>query len=502
MLKILTTKQIREADEFTIKHQPIASTDLMENACRAFVDWFVDHFHGPYSILVVCGTGNNGGDGLGIARLLHKKKYDVQVIVIRISQSQSADFNKNLSRLPKMIKIATIGESDPIEFPESEIIIDAIFGSGLSRPLEGVMADAILELNNKKSIRIAVDCPSGFMMDSTLSSDPCIRADHTVTFQVPKLSFLFPQSFPLVGHWHLVDIGLDKNFIENSESNYFLIDKESVGKIIRPRSKFNHKGNYGHSLIMAGSLGKIGANILATKAALRAGGGLVTSLTPSCGYVSLQTAVPEAMVISDPGLNELTQLPDLESFNAVGIGPGMGTSEKTIELIAILFKSGFSNIVLDADAINIISSNQTLQNLVPNGSILTPHPGEFKRLAGEWANDFEKLDKQKALASKLNSIIILKGAHTSIALPGGEVYFNCTGNPAMATGGSGDVLTGIITGLLAQGYSPKDASILGVYWHGLAGDYALESRSTIIASDIIEALPGSLKWLLAVQQIE
>lgn len=495
MLKILNTKQIREADEFTIKNEPIASIDLMERACHAFVDWFVERYSEQYSILVVCGTGNNGGDGLGIARILHKRNYDVKVSIVRPGKSQSFDFKENLFRLPKAINLNTIGIHDAIEFPEADIVIDAIFGSGLSRPLDGLAAKVVSTMNEMNAIRIAVDCPSGFLMDDN-SAGPCIRAHQTVTFQVPKLSFFLPQSADFVGHWYLVDIGLDKAFLDQADSRYFLIDEQGIKKIIHRRNKFDHKGSNGHSLIMAGSFGKIGANILATRAALRIGSGLVTSLTPSCGYLALQIAAPEAMVLTDSDVNELTTLPELKPFSAIGIGPGIGTSARSAKLLVDLFSKTTATCVIDADGINLISANLDSQKLIPALSILTPHPGEFRRLAGDWTNDFEKIEKQIEWSSRLNSIIVLKGAHTSIAMPNGEVYFNATGNPAMATGGSGDVLTGVITGLLAQKYSPQHAAILGVYVHGLAGDFAAKSKATIIASDILNELPVAMKSLL------
>lgn len=494
MIKILSAQQIKDLDAFTIKEQNIRSIELMERACIAFTDYLVHKFDSSKSILVVCGTGNNGGDGLGIARILTLLTYPVKVYVIRGGASESNDFKENLSRLPSSVDCIALQGGMPFEFPESDIIIDALFGSGLNKSLEGIYAKAVDSINSKNAIRVSVDIPSGLFSDSH-SSGAIVKADYTVSFQFPKLCFLLPQYQAYVGQWVVVDIGLDKGLIGNVNLNHFLLDESSIKKLIRSRKKFDHKGDHGHSLIIAGSKGKIGANILATYAALRTGSGLVTSLTPKCGQVALQTVVPEAMILIDPEDDYLTQLPDIQKFSSIGVGPGIGLEKKTINFLSSLLSHEIIPSVIDADALNILSENRELQRLVSRNSILTPHPGEFRRLVDDWANDIERLSRQRSLSARLKSIIVLKGAHTSIAFPNGDVFFNSTGNPAMGTGGSGDVLTGILTSLLAQGYLPPDAALIGVYLHGLAGDMAVQERHTIIASDIIEKIPFALKRL-------
>jgi hydroxyethylthiazole kinase-like uncharacterized protein yjeF len=486
MIKILSTPQIRELDRYTIESEPIASIDLMERACQAFVDWYVIRFQSDSAVLIVCGTGNNGGDGLGIARLLSQRKFNVIVCRVSGESKPSADYTTNLNRLPGEVKQITFQKEKGL--PSCDVLIDALFGSGLSRALQGVYADAVLQINTSMAIKIAVDIPSGLFADEN-SDGPIVQADFTVTFQLPKLSFLLPQNEKWVGEWHALNIGLSSTFIQQSATRHFLVDTESIKKLVKPRDKFSHKGDFGHALVIGGSYGKIGANVLATRAAIRAGSGLVTSLVPKCGYAVLQSVVPEAMVLADEEEKILVRAPDISGFTSIGIGPGLGQDPRTVAFLANLFSHEITPCVIDADALNILAEHRDIQNLISANSILTPHPGEFRRLVGNWKDDFERLEMQRILSAKLKSIIVLKGAHTSIAMPNGDIFFNSTGNPAMATAGSGDVLTGLLTALLAQGYKPHDAALIGVFIHGLAGDLATKKRYSIIASDIIEEIP-------------
>lgn len=499
MIKILSTEQIRELDRHTIEHEPIRSIDLMERACVAFVDWYFERFQSFQRILIVCGTGNNGGDGLGITRMLSHMRFDVTVCLVQGDLKPTSDYTTNLNRLPATVKRIDFQKGNSL--PESDVLIDALFGSGLSRPVDGIWADAVLQINQAQAKKIAVDIPSGLYADSN-STGPFVQADYTISFQLPKLAFLLPQNENSVGKWNVVDIGLSKKFIEEAKTLHYLVDAESIRKLIKPRNKFSHKGSFGHSLIVAGSYGKIGANVLATRAALRAGSGLVTSFVPKCGYSIIQSSVPEAMVLTDSDETILTTVPDVLPFTSIGIGPGLGRDAKTVSFLKRILSQKESPCVLDADALNILSYNLDIQNLIPENSILTPHPGEFKRLVGDWKNDFEKLKLLCGLSDKLKSIVVLKGSHSAIALPHGALYFNPTGNPAMATGGSGDVLTGILTALLAQGYRPTDAALIGVYVHGLAGDLAAKKRFSVIASDIIEEIPAAFAWVTSISSSE
>ncbi len=500
MLKILSTSQIKALDEYTIRHEPIASIDLMERACHAFVSWFTLHFDITKRVGVVCGTGNNGGDGLGIARLLKEWGFQVKVWIIRGSVPESSDFKINLQRLSEKVEVSEIiTESDQGLFADHDILIDAIFGSGLSRSPEGIYAQAIRCINRTNAVRVAVDIPSGLMADKP-SDGEIIQAHHTVTFQLPKLSFLLPENGLAVarpddligrGEWHVVNIGLNQEFIRKAERNYFLLEKNDIKKILHERSKFSHKGNFGHALLIAGSYGKIGAAALGARAAMRSGLGLLTVHVPTCGYDIIQISVPEAMASVDTSDTLFSLVPRTENFSSVGIGPGIGQDKQTIKALAALLEAVGKPIVLDADAINILGSNRELIQLIPKGSILTPHPKEFERLVGSWSTDFERLEKQLEFSRETNAVVLLKGAHSSITTPEGKIYFNNTGNPGMATGGSGDVLTGLVTGLLAQGYTSEESALLGAWIHGLAGDCAAKrlSEEALMASDIIDYLP-------------
>ena len=492
-MRILNTKQIRELDAWTIQHEPITSIDLMERASRAFVDWFTLHVGTTKKVGVVCGTGNNGGDGLAIARMLHEWDYQVKVWIVRGGVPESEDFKANEGRLPeKIFKREVKTADDPCDFDECDVLIDAIFGSGLSRPPADLYAHVINKINQSAVIRIAVDIPSGLMADSP-STGSIVRADYTVSFQLPKLAFMLPEYYPFTGQWETVDIGLDKSFISQAETPYFFTRTKDVRRILKLRSKYDHKGTFGHALLIAGSYGKMGAAVLAARASLRAGLGLLTVHAPQCGYEILQSAVPEAMAHVDEDPRIFSGSPDLSSYTAIGIGPGLGQDARTVKAFGKLLENFDKPMVIDADALNILGGNRELMGRIPSGSILTPHPKEFERLTGPWKDDFERLKILRELAVSLKSVVVLKGAHTSIATGKGVVWFNSTGNPGMATGGTGDVLTGILTGLLAQKYTADEAAIVGVFLHGLAGDLAVSEcgMDALIASDIIAHLPGA-----------
>ncbi|MCK6616396.1 MAG: NAD(P)H-hydrate dehydratase [Cyclobacteriaceae bacterium] len=495
MIKILSADQIKALDAYTIAHEPIASIDLMERACRAFCSWFSQHIDDSKKIGIVCGTGNNGGDGLGIARLLCEWGYTVKVWIVRGSVTESDDFKKNLERLPKEVEVAQIASAPADnQFAGCNVLIDALFGSGLSRPVEGIYARVVETINQTEATRISVDIPSGLFADKP-SSGIVFKAHHTVSFQLPKLAFFMPANHPFVGAWKTVDIGLSKEFINQAKTSNYLLSKKYLKKILKIRSTFDHKGVFGHALLIVGSYGKMGAAVLASLAALRSGTGLLTAHIPKQGYAILQSSVPEAMVSVDEDDASFTRVPELGAYNAVGVGPGIGTNTTVTKALVQLMEQYRRPMVLDADALNILSANPALQALIPEGSILTPHPGEFKRLVGEWKNDFDRLERQRKLAIDLKSVILVKGAYSSIATPSGEVFFNNTGNPGMAKGGSGDALTGMVTALLARGYSSVEAAQLGCWLHGLAGDLAMQEKGAegLITSDLIEKIPDALK---------
>ena len=495
MIKILSSSQIKQLDAYTIQHEPVSSIELMERACQAFTNWFVEKYDATHRVGIICGTGNNGGDGLGIARMLHAWNYPVKVWIVRGGVKETTDFQINLQRLENKISVAEITTEVSTEnFSDRTLLIDAIFGSGLSRPVEGIYEEVIDCLNSTKAIKISVDMPSGLFADQH-SGGEIFRAQHTVSFQLPKLSFLMPENNLYVGDWHLVDIGLSKKGLSDIHSRHYYTTLKSVRKLVKQRNKFDHKGKFGHALLIAGSTGKMGACILAAKACLRSGVGLLSAHVPEKGHVIIQSAVPEAMASLDNSSDYFSGIEPVNQFDTIGMGPGIGQHADTKNAITKLLKSFTRPMVIDADALNIMATHAELLELIPAESILTPHPKEFERLTGSWSNDFERLVKLERFSKKSNAVVILKGAYSTIACPSGNIFFNSTGNPGMATAGSGDVLTGILTGLLAQGYSAEEAAILGVFVHGLSGDLAAREKGSIslIGGDLIDFLPFSFK---------
>ncbi|MET7254126.1 NAD(P)H-hydrate dehydratase [Dyadobacter fermentans] len=491
-MKIFHVEQIRAMDAYTIAHEPIASIDLMERASQAFVRWFCNQYVNTRPIAIFCGKGNNGGDGLAIARILSGCGYDVQVFIAEYTLNATDDFRQNYARLGNHLAPRRIHSENDLPTLGSKVVcIDALLGSGLSRPVEGLLSIVIQYLNGLPNRLVSVDIASGLYTDqSNGPEDVIIKPKYTVTFQLPKLAFLLPQNAEYVGEWHIVDIGLSTSYITDTATPNFFTDKFEAEKRIKPRQKFSHKGTFGHAVIIAGSYGKMGAAVLSGRACLRSGVGLLTMHVPTCGYEIMQVSVPEAMTTVDEAEKYVSKLPDLSSATAIGIGPGLGQNPATVKALEKVLEQSKVPVIIDADALNILSTNRHLLYKLPENTILTPHPKEFQRLVGESGDEYERLEKARAFAAKYKAIICLKGANTAVVLPNGEIHFNSTGNPGMATGGTGDVLTGIITSLLAQKYDPADAAILGVYQHGAAGDRAAEARgqTALIASDVIEHL--------------
>ncbi|UII28945.1 NAD(P)H-hydrate dehydratase [Fulvivirga maritima] len=498
-MKIISATQTKKVDQYTIENEPISSIDLMERASSAFVDWFASHYDPKLSVAVVCGTGNNGGDGLAIARLLHERHYKVAVYVVRKSDNSSDDFAVNEQRLEDMLVINTVAnETDVPSFDQYQILIDAIFGSGLSRPVEGMYASVINAINDAKAEVVAVDIASGLFADEYSAGGAIVKPYYTISFQLPKLAFMLPENAECVGEWIIKDIGLAGKGIEQQSTAYRYLDRKFVKSFLKRRTKFSHKGNNGRALIMAGSYGKMGAAVLSARAALRSGVGLLTTYIPSCGYQIMQSVVPEAIAQVDEGDHFLTSYAEGESkYDVIGIGPGIGKEQETMFSLMQAIQSFDKPLVIDADGLNIMAEHREILETLPENSILTPHPKEFERLAGEWSNDFERLEMQKEFSSTYGVIVILKGAHTSVSTPQGEVFFNSTGNAGMATGGMGDVLTGVVTALLAQGYAPPQAAFLAVFFHGLAGDIAAENQGIVgmTASDVADSLPAAFKMI-------
>lgn len=494
-MKILSAAQTREADAATLQYEEIDSLELMERAARAFTGWFENKFTPQEHVYIFCGPGNNGGDGLVAARLLSQKQYHVKVFTVGGSENTSPDHNANLQRLPETIVAHTIhSASDLPPLHKGHCVIDALFGTGLNRPVTGLFADVLSHLNNSSACIISIDMPSGLYTDTqTPDEGTIVKANYTVSFELPKLAFFLPQHEQFVGEWHVVPIGLSPAFITDAVTDHYFTTIDDVKRLIKPRPKFSHKGMYGHALLLCGGYGKMGAAVLAARACLRSGVGLLTMHVPTSGYTILQTAVPEAMTLTDNNRKHISELPeDIEKFSVVGLGPGMGTEKITKTAIGQLLATSELPLVIDADAINIIASSEKLKAQLPqNQVIFTPHPKEFERLVGKSKNDYDRLQDMKEFCQVYKCYICLKGSHTVICTPEGKLYFNTTGNAGMATGGTGDVLTGIITALVAQGYRLEEAAIVGIYLHGQAGDLALQNVGNIamIASDLVDHLP-------------
>lgn len=490
MSKILSAQQLREADQYTIQHEPIDSIDLMERAATICFKHICELYPQQKHFTIFCGIGNNGGDGLVIARLMKKAGIEVNVHVIQFSPNCTEDFLTNLNRL-NALGVKPTEHKDHVNFDwyAQTVIIDALLGTGVTRKLQGILAEVASKINSSGLPIIAIDLPSG-LYDSSNTDDNravAIHATHTLTFQTLKYCFLLPENHNNIGNWEVLDIGLNQSFINQLSSKYDAVDLDYVKTILKDRNPHSHKGTHGHALICAGSKNMMGAALMSSKSCLRSGVGLLTILVPKCGYEIMQTGAPEAMTLTSAEEDFLTPIKINFNPNSIGVGPGIGTNDSCKMLIHELF-SRQQSLVIDADALNILSTDSVLLNAIPENSIISPHPKEFDRLFGSHTDTNSRIHTALRESKNRNITIVLKGHHTATVTQTGHVYFNLSGNAGMATGGSGDVLTGLITGLFAQGYSTAYAAILGVYIHGLAGDIAAAEigQEALIASDIIE----------------
>ncbi|WP_430815467.1 NAD(P)H-hydrate dehydratase [Carboxylicivirga sp. RSCT41] len=500
-MKIFPVTQISTIDQYTIDNEPISSIDLMERASLHFYKKFNSLYpHGDVSVLV--GPGNNGGDALAVARMLIKDGREVQIYLIADENKLSIDGKTNLQRLKRIKDSVSVFTSD-VQFSqisENDIIIDGLFGSGLNRSLSGLAKGLVQYINAMDVEVVSIDIPSGLFGEDNASNDrdAIVMADHTISFQFPKLAFLLPENEYYVGEWHVADIGLHPEIIKGTASDWCHTELSHIKRMLKNHSRFSHKGHFGHALLLAGSYGKMGAAVLASKACLKAGVGLLTTHVPRLGYPIIQTAVPEAMANIDRSDILLSEFPDLCTYTAIGTGPGIGTKPNTQTALRELLESlDGKPVVLDADALNILAIDDELWSLLPPNAILTPHPGEFDRLAGKSNSSYERLQKAIKFARDLEVTLVLKGAYTAVIAPDGQCYFNPTGNYGMATAGSGDVLTGILLALLAQGYQTLEAARTGVYLHGLAADLLLgeTAEESVVASDIISNIGKAYKTI-------
>ena len=498
-MKLLNTQQLKAADQFTIANEPITSLDLMERASMACASWITQNFSQITTVAVFCGTGNNGGDGLAISRLLHRKGISVRCFEIPFS-NYSEDYLQNKKRLP--IPLECLNDTNLNEkiqsLEQKTLAIDALFGSGLNRAVTGFAKKVIKKINSLEATIVSIDLPSGLFVEFNTNNphEGIVNATHTLSFQRPKLSFLLPEYGFHAGSFHVLDIGLDESFIEKLPSPYSCITKDFAKKALTPsKNPFVHKGTFGHLFLAAGKEGSMGAAILAAKAALHSGLGKLTIIAPRCGLEILQTTVIEAMV--QPCGETVLESMDVPNKSVLAVGPGIGQDKRTVKFVEELLQQTSQPLILDADALNILSKRSDLLKKIPKESILTPHPKEFERLVGLWKNDEDKLKKLTDFSNKYNYHVVLKGAFTVIASPNGQLNFNTTGNQGMATAGSGDVLTGLLGSFLAQGFKPLEAAILGVFIHGKAGDIAqTQWTSKVLTAGMLHfCFTEVFKWL-------
>ncbi|WP_452221973.1 NAD(P)H-hydrate dehydratase [Lacinutrix salivirga] len=494
-MKIFSKEQIYEGDALTAKKQAITSTDLMERAGIQIFNWLHTRMQGAQvPIHVFCGIGNNGGDGLVVARHLITHGYNVNTYVVNCSDKRTKDFLNNYDRIKHVTKKWPTLLSCEDDFPpidERDIIIDAVFGIGLNRPIDDWVKALFNYFRTTKAYTLSVDIPSGLYTDKTPDDEEAVvQAAHTLSFQTPKLVFFLPETAKYTMQWEVIDIGIDPEYLFTTQTEAELIGKHEVLPIYKPREKFSNKGTFGHSLLIGGSYGKIGAVTLASRACLSVGAGKITAYIPKCGYTILQTAFPEAMVITDVNEDVITDITFDIKPTVIGVGVGLGTTKQTQDAFEVFLKNNKSPLVIDADGLNLLAKKKTLLKLLPQSTVLTPHPKELERLIGKWKDDFDKLKKTKAFSKKYNCIVVIKGFNT-ITVFGDKLYVNATGNPGLATAGTGDVLTGMITGLISQGYDPLAATLFGVYLHGKAADIAIQDLGyqSLIASHVIEFIP-------------
>lgn len=493
-MKILSKDQVYQADKATENAENIPSYNLMERAGGYAFQYMHQRLQGqPVPVKIFCGIGNNGGDGLVIARYFVEHQYPVDVYVVNYSDNRSKDFLLALDELKKVTRKwpqVLKSEEDLPELSREDLIVDCIFGIGINRPAPDWVQSLFVAINKSGAYTVSIDVPSGMGIDLTIKDSPVVTPTIVLTFQTPKLAFFLPESGKYINNWTVLDIGLDRNFLNSVETQAQLIDKAEAQQMYKPRTKFSHKGTYGHALMIAGSYGKMGAAILSCKGALSSGAGLVTAYTTQQGLPILQSSIPETMVLTDRYNGKFIEEIqfDLEP-TVIGIGPGLGTEKVTQKAFEQFLKANKTPLVIDADALNILSQNEQFLDFLPKYSVLTPHPKELERLIGAWEDDFDKLKKAEAFSKKYTCVLVLKDAHT-ITVFDGKYYVNNTGNPGLATGGSGDVLTGIITGLIAQNYDPLTAAIFGVYLHGKAADIAINHTAYegLTASMITEFL--------------
>jgi len=493
MTKLLSCSEIKELDSKTIQNKKITSLDLMSDAVLEVEKWIINNYKKNKRFTIICGNGNNGADGILLSCKLMLKNYKVKVYYI--NEVGSPEFNHQFNYAKKIeLNLEKIDFDNLRLIDFSDIIIDSIFGVGLNKEITGKYLKLINFVNSLKKKIISIDTPSGISADTYFSSNHII-SDRILTFHAPKLTFFFSEYLDKIKNVEILDIGLDDCEYKRIKGVGELIDINMISKIYRPRKKITHKGDCGHALLFAGSEGKYGASILCGKSLLRSGAGLLTFLCNEKTKEIIYKSLPEAMTSEIITKDNYSIGSEIRKYKAIGIGPGLGRSKQVIKNSKIIINEVNYPIVVDADGLNLLSEDKDLFEKLPRESILTPHIGEFKRFAGNFENSNEKIMLQRRISKKYGFNIVLKGPYTTMTDSKGELYINTSGNSGLATAGSGDVLTGIITGLLAQNYTPLNSMIFGVFLHGLSADIAVKKAhvNSLIASDITENLSSAFK---------
>lgn len=510
IMKIFNSQEIRNIDLATCQVQQISSIDLVERAANAVACEIISRYLPTQRIVVVAGPGNNGADALAVARMLIEQGYRrVEIILFNVSGKLSHDCNEESQRLIALDNVdftEVTREFNPPYLSNTDVVIDGMFGSGLNTPLQGGFISVARYINESGAFVISIDIPSGLFCEwnSHHNIKDVVHADLTLAFQLPKLSFFFAENHDVIGEWKLLDIDLDAAKIKDTPTRFYMIDSRNITPLLKERLAFTGKRDYGSALLFAGSTGMAGAAVLASRACMKSGAGLATVHSAHRAMPILQTAVPEVMFEPDRNEHYISDMKIHHKHQAVAVGPGIGIQEPTVNALERLLQNCPAPLVLDADALNCIANRPSMLPLLPPNTIITPHIGEFDRLFGEHALSEDRLKTAIEMARKYNIIIVLKGHFTAVVRPTGRVDFNSTGNPGMATAGAGDVLTGIITAFLAQGYMPVYAALLGVYVHGKAGDMAAEEIGEfgMTASDIADYAGRAIRSILSNKKIK
>ncbi len=504
-MKLFTTQQLNDIARYTIEHDKISIIDFVERVAEGVAFEIEARWRPGKPVVVFAGCEDNGAQALAVARILSEHGYKPEVYLINVGGNA-------LNTTCKAYRDALLALDTDIYFNEivkefsiprlssNHLVIDGLFGPGIKEGLKGGYRTLVQYINDSGATVVSIDVPSGMFGDSNpfAVNRDIIHADLTLAIQFPRIAFFNPDNAELVGEWKIIDIGMNETSIRNTQARHHLIEADEIKSLLKSRPLHCSKADFGAGLLIAGSYGMMGAAVLGARGAIRSGIGKLTVQSPKCGYQIMQSSVPDVLYQYNKGEYYITQLEVDKPFDAVAIGPGIGTNDATLQALENFLLARTSPVILDADALNCIARKPTLLNSVPVLSIITPHIGEFDRLFGQHTSAEMRLQKAVEMARFYNIIIVLKGHYTATVRPDGVVCFNSSGTPAMATAGSGDVLTGIILSLVAQGYKPEQASMMGVYIHGIAGELAAREHGEygVTASDIANSVGRAILTIM------